>query len=819
MIYDTPIIKIGSVPYPIYDANLEGGGENAAKVTVKFINESGNYISPEIGESAFVQIGNFFNFNGIIENTVTEESAGGNFLEIKITDRSIILDQYYVGLSGKHGIGFGTIVSGGSNRVILLGQQIDPCEGVDEINDPCAPCADEDGTPIAKLIDCQKNREIKILDVNYSFSELLTSISNIGIAIQNPFIPNDDYRAQHTGNLREVLSAWCEDYGWSFYWSAETDSLNFIDRKVGININDDGIENGCTLESKRIEKSVDNLDIQGNISYFGVDGEIQDYQCKDNGEWEYAKELLLRPLSLEDVLVGQNGQIDPFVRNNYLASYHVEKMIALSIYSQYARDLYALYEIYGIEEAQDLENLIQSDGNKTLNLLGNLQPRLVCHKNSSNKNNLAIYNKYFQKGSSFSPFSSDQIDTMVNAGVYIVVGTFDNAIREKFINFETELAENCMGRYWYRYFSADLTNGFDYTAPDGTMNYYKRGAAIQFDFLSALPRNLSSISSFLNEIQEGKGRAIDNFVVLERNQSWVPSPKADDGVVKFAADCENRSMFGKNNSASDVGLVKSLIKENEVVLFFYPRNALNVFNISPSGPSASRMNILEAENKDVPFSMYGKKGTYGLRSVNTKGFSVATNNSSFDITYPVQSGFTPGVNYGGYSVLGRGRYVASDGFGKVLLPKTEVVRTDIPPFNNQAKKLKVVYKNLTDQRLSVLDENCLYNTGKVISVLEEESRNLSQSSIENQTTITYSLNGIPNVKKDIRDGLISFSIGIGSNGTTSNLVFSNSFPIGRTDTMTKNQIEFLLKNPSFKRMIQTQYQKKTSKLGNNILNP
>lgn len=818
MIYDTPIVKIGGVPYPIFDVNLDGGGENPAVVNVKFVNESGNYIDPQRGESAFVQIGNFFSFNGIIDKTAREESSGGNFLEVTIVDRSRILDQYYIGLSGKHGMGFGTITSGGSNRVILLGQQIDPCDGANEVQDLCSPCIDDDGLLIQKMMDCQRNREIKILDVNYSFAELLNEVSNIGIPIQRPSIPNDEYRAQHTGILREVLSAWCEDYGWSFYWNSETDSLHFIDRKVGININDSGIENGCTLESKRTEKGGEDLDIQGSISYFGIDGEIQDYQCKNNGEWEYAKELLLRPLTLEDVLVGQGGQIDSFVRNNYITSYHVEKMIVLSLYSQYARDLYALYYIYEMENAQDFENLVENNENVTMSLLGNFQPRLVCHKDSGNDDNKAIYNKYFQKGSPFTPFSNDQIDAMVKAGVYIVVGTFDNGIREKFINFETELAENCMGKYWYRYFNADLTNGFDYTAPDGTMNYYKRGAAVQFDFLSALPRNLSSISSFLNEIQEGKGRAIDNFVVLERNQVWIPAPKAEDSVVRFASDCENRSMFGKNNSVSDVGLVRSLIKEKEVVLLFYPKNALNVFDVSPNGNSVSKNNVLEAENKDVPFSMYGKKGTYGLRSANTKGFSVATNNSSFEIVYPVQSGFTPGVNYGGYSVLGRGTAVSSENGGRVLLPKVEVVRTDIPVINNPAKKLKVNYKNLTDQRLSVLGQDCTYNMGNIFSVLEEESRNLSQTSIENQTTITYTLNGIPNVKKDIKDGLISFSIGIGSGGTTSTLVFSNFFPIGRSETMTKNQLEFLIKNPTFKRLLQTQYQKKINVLGNNTLN-
>lgn len=817
MIYDTPQVKIGNVSYPIYDANLDGGGENPARVNVKFVNESGNYIPPEIGESATVQIGNFFSFNGIVVKTVEEDSVSGSFLEVEISDRSLILDQYYVGLSGKHGMGFDTIANGFSNRVILLGQQIDPCEGQIQVQDNCSPCLDEDGNAVNQYIDCVRNKEIKILDVNYSFSELLSMISNIGIPVITPGIPNDNYRAQHTGILREVLSSWCEDYGWSFYWDSETDSLNFIDRKIGISINDSGIENGCVVESKRVEKNVDNLNVKGSISYFGIDGEIQDYRCKDNGEWEYAKELLLKPLTLEDVLVGKTGQIDSFVRDNYKASYHVEKMIALSIYSQYARDLYALYNIYGIDTAQDLEDLVTANPNLRLSLLGNLNPRLICHKDSGSEIQKAIYNKYFQKGSPFTPFSNEQIDTMVEMGAYIVVGTFDEAVREKFINFETALAENCMGRFWYRYFNADLVNGFDYSAPDGNLNYYKRGAAIQFDFLNALPRNMSSLSSFLDEIQEGKGRAIDNFVVLERNQSWIPSPRADDGVVRFAADCESKSMFGKDNTVSDVGLVRSLIQDNEVVMIFYPKGPLNIFEIDPTGLSSTKINILEVENKDVPYSMYGKKGQYGLRSISTKGFHITTNNASFEIIYPVQSGFSPGVNYGGYTVLGRGTHISPDMAGKVLIPKVEVVRTNVPNLDNPAKKLQISYKNLTDQRLSVLGPDCKYNINNVINVLEEEAKSLSSPSIDAQKTITYNLYGIPNVKKGIRDGLISFSIGVGSNGTSSTLVFSNSFPIDRPDTLTKNQLEFLIKNPSFKKLLQTQYQKNISRNGNNSL--
>ena len=773
-------VIVGGVSYPFYSVDFSGGGTEPSKMTISFVNEGGKYAMPEMSSVApvTITIGSFFLFTGYAVTASKREGVSGKFLEVTYIDSSTILDEHFVGLKGKHGAGFTTEVSGTWDKLILVGTEIDPCNGNDTVEDESI-----------NNLDCIKNRQYKILDVDYSFQELLIELSKY-IPIKNvPSIIGTTYRAQYTGSVRDVLSSWASDYGWTFFWDG--DGVSFVDLSTGINIRDSGISYGCTLEERVETISIEQNQAQINIAYFGQDGELKDYPCA-NKNTESARKVLLKPLTLEDVLV-KNGTIDPFISNNYVTSMNFEKCAALSIYSELARDLFCLYYVYQITTAAAAEAYLTS---KTLlKLLGNLEIMNVCHPASSDAVSQAIYSFYLTKGSENTPYSDAEIDEFVRRGAYFVVAKTLDTSKKKFLDFEKALAENCIGKYWYRYFDTVYQNGVDQSAPDGQLNYYKRGSAIQFDFLDSLPDSLGSLSSFLQEIQTSTNGAKDNFFLLERNQAWLPPPNGGDITTTFNEDIQTIGI----REAEKNGVPDNLILENYKVFIMFPKNEINIFDV---GDASYEVNPVDANNVNLPFEQFRSQGFYGLRSAKTRAIPIRTKRKAFKIIMPSQGGFTPSVNYGGYNILVKGKFNPDD--VTVQIPKVEIVVIDKPTiFKEYCVGNNVNYKNITDYNLSNLTSNCKIDKSRIYSYANNLLNGLKSSPYKPARTITYSLAGLPNSLYTLMDGLTNFSIRLDSGGTKTTLTFSEQPPRNSSETLTKNQIEFFLKNPVYKRYIQT----------------
>lgn len=782
-------VIVGGVSYPFYSVDFSGGGSEPSKMTISFVNEGGKYVMPELSSVApvTITIGGFFSFTGYAVSASKREGVSGKFLEVTYVDSSIILDEYFVGLKGKHGAGFTSEVSGAWDKLILVGTEIDPCNGNDTVVDLCSPCVAED-TSINDL-DCAKNRQYKILDVDYSLQELLSELSKF-IPIKNiPGIVGTNYRAQYTGSVREVLNSWASDYGWTFFWDG--DGVSFVDLSNGIQIRDAGVESGCSLEEKVESISIEENQAQVNIAYFGQDGELKDYPCA-NKNTESARKVLLKPLTLEDVLV-KNGRIDPFISNNYVSSLNFEKCAALSMYSELARDLFCLYYIYQITTAVAAEAAMNEK--RILKLLGNLEIVNVCHPDSSDNVSKAIYSFYLTKGSENTPYSDAEIDEFIRRGAYFVVAKTFNSSKSKFIEFEKALAENCIGKYWYRYFDTVYQNGVDFSAPDGQLSYYKRGSAIQFDFLDSLPDSLGSLSSFLQEIQSSTNGAKDNFFLLERNQAWMPPPNGGDITTTFNEDIQSIGI----REAEKNGVPDNLLLENYKVFIMFPKNDTNLFDV---GDASYTINPVDATNINLPFEEFRSQGFYGLRTAKTRGIPVRTKRKSFEIIMPSQGGFTPSVNYGGYNILVKGKFSPDD--LTVQIPKVEIVIIDKPTiFKEYCIGNSVNYKNITDYNLSTLSSKCTIDKSRIYTYAGNLLNGLKSSPSRPVRSITYSLAGLPTSLYTLTDGLTNFSIRLDSGGTKTTLTFSEQPPRTSSETLTKNQIEFFLKNPVYKKYIQT----------------
>jgi len=245
-ISNIPKIKGSDYGGVIYGLNLNVGySTEPSKLTIDIVNEKGTYILPTLNTASSVEFGNF-KFNGIIWSYNLRETAGEKTLQITLIDNSVILDRYYVllwkrGLLGQIGkLQSKSKIFDFSDESILvpvyknskitfeektLGS-ITKKSNSYELNDGAVK--------INNLILAGRekfaNSECDIPDTYYTFNDLKAKIP---VNMDNP--PNNNtWRSTHEGTLREVLSSWCSDIGYDYYWNYATNRLAFYDVSRGI---------------------------------------------------------------------------------------------------------------------------------------------------------------------------------------------------------------------------------------------------------------------------------------------------------------------------------------------------------------------------------------------------------------------------------------------------------------------------------------------------------------------------------------------------------------------------------------------------------
>ncbi len=312
------ILIDGKNVYP-YGVDFSEGGAEPSLITLQFVSKDGKFSLPERNSTKVskIKIGDFVSIDAhVVSVSTSSRPQGGTIATIKYADSSILLDKIVIGLKGVHGPGFGTSFFGNSSQnLILVGTQVDPCENLgDSPVDPCAPeCQEKEGE--RDSFDCVKEKILKILQVDYSFTELKGAISGrIGFG-SFPTAINSSYRASYTGTLREVLQNWCNDFGIGFYW--QDNSIYFYDKSNGITINTKGLDNGQNVISTSEEFSIENSVDQIKSVYFGAEGEVRDYSCSSSS----SKRLTLSPITLYDLLADTNSSggaspVDQFIRSS-----------------------------------------------------------------------------------------------------------------------------------------------------------------------------------------------------------------------------------------------------------------------------------------------------------------------------------------------------------------------------------------------------------------------------------------------------------------------------------------------------------------------
>lgn len=201
-------------------------------------------------------------------------SVGEKVLVCKFSDKSFILDQYQVGLANRH-------AKSNSRKSVGVKASLD-CPncygGFDRRNVDVAKNARSGNYVEGNLLVMGHENPLvsqcDFPDVNYSFQDLISVMSSIGIAFQNPPNLSINYLNKYVGSLREVLSNWCADYGGTFYWDMQSNLVRYVDLTQPINLT--SIKNtietnlktrNIALKNYKTKSSIENTISQGVSSF------------------------------------------------------------------------------------------------------------------------------------------------------------------------------------------------------------------------------------------------------------------------------------------------------------------------------------------------------------------------------------------------------------------------------------------------------------------------------------------------------------------------------------------------------------------------
>jgi hypothetical protein len=335
-------------------------------------------------------------------------SSQGTIMELHYIDGSFELDKIYIGLQGKHGwtkyygnlfeemhkYTFNEIIEKNKKQDIIkkaqgqkdkffnvdnpnfwiLGRLMHPCdENKDNIisfdeaygYDPCDPCP---SCPEQKYENrCFEILYSSILEFQYPFQDFLDAfneakpkIGNKDLTINAPSEPFANiykkYYKNYVGTLREVLTAWCNDFGFSWYIDLTSSSIEFLDlAKKPLIINSDEIVKEYKGQDTLIgyESGADSMDTFDSkvISWYQRPGEKKQYECSKS---QYQ---MLRPFYGLDFIGNRTreaykgGQVDG--ENDVMSA-------ILGAYHPILREIYWHRAIYKIHSKNDAAEYITS---------------------------------------------------------------------------------------------------------------------------------------------------------------------------------------------------------------------------------------------------------------------------------------------------------------------------------------------------------------------------------------------------------------------------------------------------------------------------
>lgn len=655
----------GGLPYSAsWDFN---NGEEPSKLTVNVVSENGSYQTPTptFTRTQKITFGNF-SFEGYLISYSFNNTPSQKTLQLEYVDKAINLDKWFVGLHTKHG----NKNQNNTPRLILVGKQYHPCDtnldsSIDYSEatalqnfDNCDPCPfmPEDKYKFAcnPILD-----QFQIFDVYYTFNELISKIpKEFSVDIKNPQKYNN-YKAQHVGTLKQVLSSWCSELGISYYWDPFLSKLVFLDRSSVINI--PRAPTNWQIIDLNEGASISNTFSRGFIGNYEKAAEIKEYTC-ENETIETVRCLNISDLYEPNKSTGLTNSKVPNESDIR------ELTCAVSYLGVSARNVFLWFWYYQINNPNDLINKYrltteeesQTDtnqqwGTKILKYFGDMKVREVYHS-KGDTNQVAGFD-VCRTRMSVADRNRLEAEDAKNGyprgeySYYFFVAEVNEELAKRQSDIDVERAKGFFGKYWFKRLKtkvpgASNSNGeVSVESPDGSVSWKREDEDLKglpiFNFGHEEKSNIGRIAKEVdknakeNERLESQYREaakaftknsttlqnLNSFILLERDGKWFPNEdflQYYDSLFKYYQDIGPQIYSTEDGRPEFLfNLYPEAISNNSIKLFMV-RELKTGFDVEFSVEqhpleSKSRKQKTVNEQDIAGNTVVIKKGSWGLR--------------------------------------------------------------------------------------------------------------------------------------------------------------------------------------------------------------
>jgi hypothetical protein len=387
-------------------------------------------------------------------------------------------------------------------------------------------------------------------------------------------------------------------------------------------------------------------------------------------------------------------------------------------------------------------------------------------------------------------YSKENIEKLKKAGAYfVIVEDFGT----KAFDFESGVADTFCGRYWVKSIN---TSDAEIVNPDGTTSITKgvfgNIAYVIPELNINHPYIRSSKDKFLNLLRDNEKRRDTFAILLDRPSNWNPSPNSDVSE-DFLKQIKSFQIEEIDYSDSYAGL-----QPGHKLFLVYSFNDQDTYPELVTELNANATNSTENDASNTSDLGITNRKTYKV------GFAIKPPGKNFQVLQV----FMPSEQT--YRIRIRpNRSNYSTGPIRAIIPKLEVIVTeDNLVGNTNYVGVNVNYQNITEPTLGNLSRDnyrCYIDKDKIFTYADSIINDLSNDLPLIRKTINYTILGIPYYKITMREGLTNFSVSMDSGGTRTNLTFSNIFPTNKTDTVKRNELNYLLKHRPIRTYLNNTY--------------
>jgi len=458
-----PNISISNANYGgfVYGLNYKNNfDESPSELTLQLISESNQYnplpsLPPGQSVDATIKIGGEINFLCELWDWTINEAVGQRTLDLKFKDKSVRLDRIQVSLfkrnEGKGGTKFTQIKTVSKETTVPIFKAVNLQGGGTyyyfnfETDTNSVDISRELRRSISANYDIDKGGEIiigeeqyientcSIPNVLYNFPQLLASCRDL-VFIESVAGINPDYYNSYTGTLRQVLQNWCADFGLTFYWSTILNKAVIRDAKIPFVIPNENTFGQGSIIKKSFGESKDGTFAQYGQAWYEKEG--QEARQVELSSTKYYPQYYF-PFSLSFVyyqgnIFSTDGDALPDGADLRSESEFITSAM-MSYYYQPFRKYYLWYEM-GIVGTNPkgatplgIQNMTQITDDDVISTL----------VSAFQQNNLQTT----------ASFISQRADSFSDSCEFFI-GYYDASIEENFVNYETDIISNYIGKYY-----------------------------------------------------------------------------------------------------------------------------------------------------------------------------------------------------------------------------------------------------------------------------------------------------------------------------------------------------------------------------------